>query len=39
MGRGEVRTGCRWGKLRETEHLKELGLVAGRIILKWILKG
>jgi hypothetical protein len=34
---GEVHTEFWWGGLRETNHLKDLG-VDGRIILKYILK-
>jgi hypothetical protein len=32
---GEGYTGFWWGNLKETDHLKELG-VDGRIMLKWI---
>jgi hypothetical protein len=34
-GRGEVRTGLWWIKMKERGHLKDLG-VEGRIIFKWI---
>jgi hypothetical protein len=35
--RGEVRTGFWWGDLRESDHLKDLG-IALSIILKWMFK-
>jgi hypothetical protein len=35
-GRGEVRTGIWWGKVRERDHLEDQG-VNRRIILGWIL--
>ena len=35
--RGEVHNGVWWGDLRESDHLKDIG-IAGRIILKWIFK-
>jgi hypothetical protein len=31
----QMLTGCRWGNLRERDHLKDPG-VDGRIIVKWI---
>jgi hypothetical protein len=37
MGKGEACTGFWWEKLRERDHLRELG-VDGRIILRWILR-
>jgi len=37
MGRRVVRTGFRWGNLRERDHLEDPG-VDWRIILKWILE-
>ena len=36
-GRGEMHTGFWWGRLKEGDHLEDLGL-EGRIILKLILK-
>ena len=33
--RGEVCAGFRWEKVRERDHLEDVG-VGGRIILKWI---
>jgi hypothetical protein len=36
-GKGEVHTGFWWRKLRERDHLKDVG-VDWRIILKWILE-
>jgi hypothetical protein len=36
VGRGGVRTGSRWGNLRERDHLKDPG-VDGMIILRWII--
>jgi hypothetical protein len=37
MGRGDVHTELLLGKLRERDHLEDIG-VEGRIILKWIFK-
>ena len=37
MGRVEVYTVFRWGKLRETDHMEDQG-VDGRIILRWIFR-
>jgi hypothetical protein len=37
MGRREVYSGFWWGKLRERDHLEDLG-VDGRIILRWIFR-
>jgi len=37
MGKAEVHTGFRWGKLRERDNLEDPG-VDGRIILRWIFK-
>jgi len=36
-GRGEMHTGFWWGRLKEGDHLEDLG-IEGRIILKLILK-
>jgi hypothetical protein len=37
MGRGEVHTGFRWGKLWERDHVEDLD-INWSIILKWIFK-
>jgi len=37
MGRVEVCSVFRWGKLRETDHMEDPG-VDGRIILGWIFR-
>jgi hypothetical protein len=37
MGRAEVRTGFKWGNLREGDHLEGPG-IDGKIILKWFLQ-
>ena len=37
IGRKEMRTWFCWGNLRERDHLEDLS-VAGRIILRWIIK-
>jgi len=37
MGKVEVSTVFRWGKLRETGHMEDPG-VDGRIILRWIFR-
>ena len=36
-GRGEAYTGCRWGTLREIDHVGYPG-IDGRIILRWIFR-
>jgi hypothetical protein len=37
MGRVEVYTVFRWGKLKETDHMEDEG-VNGRIILRWVFR-
>jgi hypothetical protein len=37
-GTGEVHTGFWWGDVRERDHLEDVSVVGGRIILKQIFK-
>jgi hypothetical protein len=37
MERGEVYTGCRWGNMKESDHLEDPD-IDGSLILRWIFR-